>query len=716
MDRSNYSYNAHAVPVILVSLAIFSIGIFILLQTKKSIKNISFFLLCASMSLWLFATGLVYLSANPQTALLWYKYFTFFGVVSIMPSAYMFSASSSGLLKKQKKLIIGSVFLSCILYGLAAGTDKFIATPRLYFWGYYPNYRPPNLVFILFYLILFVAIQKNLWVAYRHETVPIKKNQVMVIIIAFLTAFIASVDFTAKVFPVSVYPFGFVPIFIFTCLLAYSVIRYKAFDIETAIHKTIAWFFTSAALVAPLAALLYFTRDWYAGLGAMGSWAYLGAALLCFLFFVKTFQPRVDSFFQKGRVYIDAVLDKFTEDLIQLKGLEDVARKITDTITGTINVGSVELLLYDEASNRLVAVGGIKDPLNSDTRISLDDPFLKWLSENDRIVDYRFVEIDPMYEHMRPRAKEYFKKMRCEICVPLVLDKNLIGAINLGRKYTQKPFSLLDYHFLTRLKNQSTIAVSNSLVYDRVEELVKIRTGELVRTQQQLIQAEKLATVGTLAGGVAHEINNPLAAILTNAQMLLMTAENKDDRESLELIEEATKRCRNIVQKLMVYSRKPLGGRTVADVDLKVVINNVAVFLEYQLKQENINIITDIKDAPLKVKGSQNELEQVFTNLILNSKDAIKAVKKGGDISISASKDRNRIKIEVHDEGTGIPEDKLDKIFDPFFTTKDVGKGTGLGLSICQSIIDAHGGTIKAISDPGKGATFLITLPLSKRS
>ena len=113
-DLSNYHYNSHAIPVILVSIAIFSIGLFVLLQAKKLIKNVTFFLLCASLSLWLFATGFVYFSNSSQIALLWYKYFTFFGVVSIMPSAYLFSVASSGLLRKQRNFVIGTFGLSYI--------------------------------------------------------------------------------------------------------------------------------------------------------------------------------------------------------------------------------------------------------------------------------------------------------------------------------------------------------------------------------------------------------------------------------------------------------------------------------------------------------------------------------------------------------------------------------------------------------------------------
>ena len=196
--------------------------------------------------------------------------------------------------------------------------------------------------------------------------------------------------------------------------------------------------------------------------------------------------------------------------------------------------------------------------------------------------------------------------------------------------------------------------------------------------------------------------------------LLLNTTLDKDSRESLELVEEATKRCRTIVQKLMTYAKKPLEPTTIAKVDMEMAIHNVVNFLGYQLNQDNITIVTSKKgDIPLLL-GNRNELEQVLTNLILNARDAIKNLKKAGKIWIVLSHDQEWLIIDVKDEGTGIPQAILAKIFDPFFTTKEVGKGVGLGLSICQSIIEKHKGTIRVESEPNKGSTFTVRLPKEK--
>ncbi|MBA7471011.1 Sensor histidine kinase RcsC [subsurface metagenome] len=238
---------------------------------------------------------------------------------------------------------------------------------------------------------------------------------------------------------------------------------------------------------------------------------------------------------------------------------------------------------------------------------------------------------------------------------------------------------------------------------------------ELKSAQRQLIQSEKMATVGTLAGGMAHEINTPLGTILTNTEMLLREVKNKEQGASLKLIEGATNRCRDIVRFLLKYSRQaPVEFQPV---ELNKVIDDVCFLLEYQLSNDGITINKKYGVLP-KIEGNVNELEQVITNIILNSKDAIIKTyneKKGeGNIQIRAYQKENSLFIEIQDDGCGIPQKDIDKIFDPFFTTKDIGKGTGLGLSVSQRIIERHNGKIKVESEPGQGTTVRIELPIKE--
>ena len=245
---------------------------------------------------------------------------------------------------------------------------------------------------------------------------------------------------------------------------------------------------------------------------------------------------------------------------------------------------------------------------------------------------------------------------------------------------------------------------------EELEEKVKTRTHELQEAQKQLIQAEKLATIGTLAGGVAHEINNPLTAVLTNAQLLKMGGIKGDDLESIHLIEEGAKRCQLIVQKLMKYARKSPTEEAIKEINLNDVIENMCSFLNYQFEQDNVHLEKKLHPVS-KIKGIPNELEQVFTNIVLNAKDAVKSAKNSGTIELETYEKNGSVCVSIKDDGIGIPAENISKIFDPFFTTKEIGKGTGLGLSISYGIIEKHGGKINVDSESGAGTTFTIAFP-----
>ncbi|MFA5156636.1 MAG: ATP-binding protein [Candidatus Omnitrophota bacterium] len=242
---------------------------------------------------------------------------------------------------------------------------------------------------------------------------------------------------------------------------------------------------------------------------------------------------------------------------------------------------------------------------------------------------------------------------------------------------------------------------------------------QLKQAQFQLIQSAKMASIGQLAGGVAHEINNPLTGVLNNVQLIRMQAEmkkefNADDFMAiLQAIEESAFRCKKITEALLNFSRGSTGQfRRISPNELiKKVINLVA----HEIQLENITIHTEFADGVPEVTGDVQLLQQVIFDLIANAKWAInkKSAKQGGTITIKTSADLNNKQalISVADTGIGIPKDNLDKIFEPFFTTKSVGEGTGLGLSIAYAIIREHKGNINVESDLSKGTTFRINLP-----
>ncbi len=708
---SLYSFNPYAVSVLIVSVCIFFIGAFVLLQNKKSLLNRAFFLKCYSAGIWLFSISFVYSCRNAEVARHLYKYFTFFGVASIAPNLYLFSVVWADQMNKQKKFIPFVYVLFYAFYFLGAATNIFILPGmHRYFWGLYPIYGKPAYLFLACFSAVYSAAVLNCYRAYQKEPEGIRKTQKKMIAIIITIGYMGSFDFISKFTHITFFPVGYIAIFAYISLVAYTVVRYRVFDIETALHKTVLWLLSFSIIVFPVF-FLYWDASRYIKHSSIAHLIFWTISFIIFSFYLRVVQPKIDHFFRRRRSNLEQILNKFAEDLVYLKGLDNLIGRIEQIIFETLYPQKIGIFLLDEGKAAYTIRNKAKDTREVISREE-NSNFLQWIARENKIIYRDFVYIDPQYEVIKKEALNYFEFTGAILMIPLVLNGKLIGLINLGKKAELKAYHASDLYFLNTLKNEAAIAISNSLLYENMEEQVRQRTQQLTSVRSQLVQAEKLATVGTLAGGVAHEINNPLAAILTNVQLLLDsdTIKDEDDKESLEIIEEATERCRNIVKKLMFYARKPLDSDELSVINMLDVVNKTMSFIGYQLEQENIKVNVRAARKEYLVKGNSNELEQVVTNIMLNAKDAVRRVKKKGTIHIALSKKNKHIEISIEDEGKGMPEDVQSKIFDPFFTTKDIGKGLGLGLSICHSIIQRHNGEIKVSSQLNKGTVFTISL------
>ncbi len=272
-----------------------------------------------------------------------------------------------------------------------------------------------------------------------------------------------------------------------------------------------------------------------------------------------------------------------------------------------------------------------------------------------------------------------------------------------------------------RKKTGETIPISlnASIVYDDNKEMATLGffhdlretlkiEEELEKTRVQLIQAEKMASVGKLAAGVAHQLNNPLGGITLFSQLLMEDYPLPDGAvNDLERIIRDAKRCTDIVQELLKFSRQTTNEMHPQDINQ--LLQDTLILIEDQTIFQNIEIIKNFQSPLPPVPVDIQQIKHVFMNIILNAADAMDGT---GKLSLSTSLGdlKDRICITISDTGHGIPEDILLKIFDPFFTTKEPGKGTGLGLSMAYKIVENHGGKITAQSKKEQGTTFIIEL------
>ncbi len=226
---------------------------------------------------------------------------------------------------------------------------------------------------------------------------------------------------------------------------------------------------------------------------------------------------------------------------------------------------------------------------------------------------------------------------------------------------------------------------------------------------QQLIQSERLAAMGQMIGGFAHELNNPLTSILGLSELLQEAEIAETMKKQLAMMHGQARRASEIVQNLMFFARPPAPGKS--RVDVNELVQRTLHLHAYSLRKNNITVdfLPDTSLPP--VAGDPNQLMQVFLNLILNAEQAIREIREKGTLRIRLAHPDKTVVASFEDDGPGISPENLPNIFDPFYTTKRPGRGTGLGLSICKAVLKEHGGNIEASSAPGGGALFTVTLP-----
>ncbi len=329
----------------------------------------------------------------------------------------------------------------------------------------------------------------------------------------------------------------------------------------------------------------------------------------------------------------------------------------------------------------------------------LEDGIIDWV-----VREGHPVVIEDMGTVAQPGVAEY-----SFVIIPLRVRGRDLGLYVLHSVRAKDEFTAGQIDLLGVLANQTAIAIDNARLYNDLDDTHQ----RLKESQSQTILSSKLAAVGELAGGVAHEVNNPLQIILSRVQLMML--QNRADLQLLEglrLIETNVKRISRIISALLGFAGHNLREQDWGAVDIAEALQQAYALIKHQLdKQRIVASIRCDPDLPL-LYGNMGELEQVFINLLINAQNAMPG---GGKLEIGAHVDaQGMIEIRCADDGVGIAPEHLERIFEPFFTTRGDAGGTGLGLSVSYGIIEMHRGTITVESEPGRGATFIIRLPVEQ--
>jgi PAS domain S-box-containing protein len=277
-------------------------------------------------------------------------------------------------------------------------------------------------------------------------------------------------------------------------------------------------------------------------------------------------------------------------------------------------------------------------------------------------------------------------------------------------------FGSAEYSARHRDGSWRTMRASASQLVDAEGEItgviISVRDITIERKlEQQVVQSERLAAMGAMIGGVAHELNNPLTAILGVSELLQDVETNESARKQIGLLQQQARRAAEIVQNLTYFARPPAPGKS--RINLTELLERTLNLHSYSLRKNSITVDFLKESGVPYALGDPHQLMQVFLNLILNAEQAIREVHEKGTLRIRLGRSDNSVWVSFHDDGPGIPKEILSSIFDPFYTTKRPGRGTGLGLSICKSVMKEHNGSIEVTNAPDGGAVFTVTLPLA---
>jgi signal transduction histidine kinase len=309
--------------------------------------------------------------------------------------------------------------------------------------------------------------------------------------------------------------------------------------------------------------------------------------------------------------------------------------------------------------------------------------------------------------------KQEFKRLNARLCLPLSLHDNLLGVLCLGMKKSGEDFTQEDIDILSALARTEAIAISNAQLFD-----------ELSKTQAEAAQREKMAVIGTLAAGINHEICNPLGIVRGQCEMFLLNQRDgiyKDkSREELlaiaadvmaKVIKE-TDRATGITKRLSSFA-KPSKKNELEEVYVEKEVDEVLGLLGHDLHLNNIEFSKDFPRAFPMILADKKQIQEVLFNIIRNAAQAMD--KKNGKIGVTGFEDSDNVIVRISDNGSGIPQDKINQIFNPFYTTKAPGKGTGLGLFIVKQIVEKNKGTILVESEAGVGTTFTLKFPHARK-
>ena len=695
------------VPLFALALNILLLGS-ALMGDRKNQRAYVFALVVAAMALWNFGVFGLRGTTEPAAALVWERVLHV-GVVAIPILFYHYVLALLDLPRRRSRPLLAG-------YGLAAFFLISIPTPwfmpgvRETSWGFSPKSGPLYAPFFLYFQTYLGLGLVRLLRSYGTVVSSFRRNRIQLVIFGACISLAGGVvDFLRFIAGWErLYPVGIPTSTLFAISLGVAIVRYRLWDVGIVAKRVLLYALSTIALVPIVVGCFYafdaFSAEDYSA--QLVPFAVLVVGVMAgVLPFMRWLEQWFWSLMFARQTGVRDALVALSKDMASLLDMDRLGRTLTEGVVQRVPLLHASFYLHEAGDDFTLFAQAAADELEASPAAERLDHRVALLARLTR----RPIAAEELAHGAFANAQlvTTLEAARVAVLVPLMLDGELAAMLVVGEKVSGEVFSASELELLEMLVGQTAIALKNARLYESLRE----QMVELQSTQQQLIQSAKLAAIGELAAGVAHELNNPLTVILGKTGLLLQqAAAGSSAATKLADIEREAMRAGKIAQNLLDFARRREPRHE--PVDLNRIVERGLDLLQAKLRGSQIQVETALDPALGVMLGDADQLTQVLINLAGN---AIDAMPQGGRLTIvtRAQADSDSGVLRVGDTGHGIAPEQLARIFEPFFTTKAEGTGTGLGLSITQGIVASHHGRLSVESVVGQGTTFAVHLPLA---
>jgi len=692
--------NPLAISAFFTALTCLILGGIVLFSKRGENISRSYALFVVAVFVWIFGIGMEIEAPNKSWGLFWNQWL-YLGAIFIPTFFIQFVQSYLG---KKKRILLISCYTISIVLLIFNFTPFFVkdVVPK----GSFNYASVPGPVFPFFVLYFFLALLCSFFLIIKElrNSVGMKRNQLKFVLLGAIIGFAGGSTNYLLVFDViRIPPIGNYFLALGLFMHFYAIIRHR--DINIVLKKGATYGLIILLLLIPSATLVILGQK---HLFKEVNYLSLMIIILILVVVADLFQkvkPRteraVEHILFKDRYDYRETLGQFSKAMVSILDLQSLSKRIIDTITQTMGVDKASFFLVNEEKGGYNLCESKNVNITTSTQhLAKDDPLPYYLQKVGEII-IREELVKRVHIPVINNVVNKMSLLEAEVSIPLIWKEQLIGMINLSHKFTKDIYSREDVELLSTLANQTAIAIENARLYE-----------DLKRSKSYIRRADRLASLGTLTAGLAHEIRNPLVAIKTFTHLLPERIDDEEFRDKfLQIASGEVDRISSLVTELLDFAR-PSDPKLEME-NINIILDGMILLVSTEANKKQITVNKTYDSNLPFVQVDREQIKQVFLNILLN---AIEATPEKGKITVRTRSfmkpgGEPYVQIEFTDTGCGIPSDRLEEVFNPFFTTKNTG--SGLGLSISNQIVQDHKGYIDVESQLGKGSSFFINLPVN---